>query len=333
MLLVALVLIALGCDKRLLDREVRFDLQGFDALIEARLDRMYTNAGLDKNMDAFAEAVIADPGLAAGGEKLFAALSSDPELAAQVEKVMGSLAESPRVQALVMALMASNPGKDVGALAGEKVGKAWDTPAISKGFENAFGELINKLDVKGELRTVSQAVERRTSGIFNDTKRTSLWSARLIQLNGGVAPDPKRATQLYLDNAWSDARTQKFFTTILANPTLRAETAKFFAELLALDAITTELKSSASALASDPEIQAVAGQLMIELLEGSPKISEITGLQRKLVLSPVTVKLSQRLAHVVLTDPKVAQLAGTHIDKISADPVLRAAFDELIDHW
>lgn len=322
-----------GCDKRTSRHELAMDLDGLDTQIAARLDRLYASAGVDKNMDGFVEAVLAEPALAGAGAKLFAELGADPKLAAEAEKLLGSLGESPRMLAIVKELMAANPGQDVGTLAAEKVGKNWETPGIGKNIESSFGELISKLDVKGELGTVSRAIERRLGATFTEPTRTAAWEARLTRLNGGTAPAPRRATQLYVDTAWSDARVQKFLTAVLVNPVLRRETATFLAELLGLDTITTALKTSAIALATDPALQAAGGQLMLELLENVPDIAAITALQRKLLLSPLTVTQAQRLAHVVLSEPKVASLVGLHLDRIAADPALKTAFEELIDNW
>jgi len=341
-LLLVVAVLAFGCDKRSSPGstsssdpkgELKFALDGLDTKIERRLDGLWTTAGLDKAMDAFVEGVIAEPSLAEGGSKLFEALGSDPKLSAELEKVMNGLVQSPRVQQLIATMMAAHPGEDIGKLAGDKVGQTWELPAISKGFEDAFQELLGKVDVKGELGTVSRGIEARITGIFSDGTRTAKWTKRITELNGGTRPSPDQATQLYLDHAWSEARMQKFLTTILSNKTLQLETARFLADLLALSPVDAELRHSVGEIAADPQLQQAASELMIQLLDEHPDIATVTSAQRQLLTSPLTVKAAQRLAHIVLADPKVAELAGMHLGKIAADPVLRAAFDDLIDHW
>jgi len=342
-LLLVVAVLAFGCDKRSApgsassssdnQGELKFALTGLDTKIERRLDGLWTTAGLDKAMDAFVEGVIAEPSLAEGGSKLFEALGSDPKLSAELEKVMNGLVQSPRVQQLIAAMMAAHPGEDIGKLAGDKVGQAWELPAISKGFEDAFQQLLGKVDVKGELGAISRGIEARVAGIFNDGARTAKWTKRITELNGGTRPSPDQATQLYLDHAWSEARMQKFLTTILSNKTLQVETARFLADLIALPPIDAELRRSVGEIAADPQLQQAASELMIQLLDEHPDVATVTAAQRQLLTSPLTVKAAQRLAHIVLADPKVAELAGMHLGKIAADPVLRAAFDDLIDHW
>lgn len=313
--------------------ELQFAVTGLDDQIARRLDGLWTTASVDKSMDVFVEGVIADPGLAAGGEKLFGELGSDPTVSAELEKVMASLVANARVQQLIAAMMAAHPGEDIGKLAGDKVGQTWERPAVSKGFEDAFQQLISKVDVKGEFGAVSHGIETRVVAIFNDGNRTAKWSKRITELNGGKRPSAAEATQIYLDHAWSTPRMQKFLSTVLANKTLQGETARFLADLLALPPVDAEIKASVAQIAADPALQAAGSELMIQLLDENPDIASVTAAQRQLLLSPLTVKSAQRLTHIVLSDPKVATLAAQHLDKIAADPALKAAFDDLIDNW
>lgn len=313
--------------------ELRFALTGLDTKIADRINGLWSTSAVDRTMDTFVDGVIAEPSLAEAGSKLGAALGTDPKLSAELEKVMGGLVASPRVQQLIAAMMAAHPGEDIGQLAGEKVGQTWSLPAISKGFEDAFQQLLGKIDVKGEFGAVSRGIEARLARIFDDKARTAKWTKRLVELNGGKRPDPERATQLYLDTAWSTARIQKFVTAILANKTLQVETARFLAEVIALQPIDAELKHSVGEIAADPALQQAASELMIQLLDETPDVATVTAAQRQLLLSAKTVSAAQRLAHLVLSDPKVAAVANAHLEKIAADPALRAAFDDLIDNW
>jgi hypothetical protein len=329
---VVVVLVALaGCEKK--SDKVELDFKALDIRLGQKIEKIVEHPAIDSGMDAFVDSLGASPKLLAAGEKLLGQLGADPKLSAQLESLINDIGASPRMQQLALSIATAHPGEPIEDLVGTKIEKTWAEPALTKPLEADFQDLIGKVKLDHDVELLGEKLEARIQKVLEDPARVAKWSKRLTELNGGSTPDRAKATDLYAENAWSDAHVEQFATALLKDPTLRDECAAIVAELLALKPIAQELTNASVQLASDPKLRQAAMDLMLELLETQPKFQRITELQRQVVLDPKMVALVQRLAHMLFTDPDVARVVGAHIDRMTSNPKLQALFDDFLDHW
>ncbi len=335
-LAVLVFVLAAGREKRAAaeqpaDLPIRFNLSRIESEVGRRVEGVFRHPAVDKALDAFLAAVVADPKLHARGQRLFETLAADPEIAKSVQGLLGRLAATPEMRTLVLDLLRQNPRKspdEIGAIAGELVGKRFETRAGA-----AFEEVvIGKLDTQRNRDLVAKALGDRIDRItryFNDPAKAAAWNKRLVELNGGKMPDPERAADLLVANLFSEARLEKCIVTLLANKTVRADTAKFLDQLLAIDAVAAELHRSAAKIAGDGSVQDAAIKTMTLLIASKPDPAALKIQVHRLLGGPVVVGSVERLANIVLTDPKVVEIVRQRLDHIGADPALCAAVDEL----
>jgi hypothetical protein len=300
-----------------------------------RCEKVLALPAIDKGMDECIDAILADPALQRRGKHLWEVFAADPTIGKSSASLVEKLASSSEIKELVVDLMQKYPDKtpdEIGEMVGARYEKAFNAPGVQKAFQSSFETLIGKLDPKWEKSALGAEALKRMHVYFDDSARTARWSKRLTELNGGQVPSPRRAVDLYLKNAWSDARMEKFLTAVLSNRKVRGETARLLDELLAVEPVVAELRRGTAEVVADPTFRDAAGKVML-LLTKEPSDKAIRPEMHRLLTAPAVVASVNRLVKVILADAKVEKIVVRHFDRIAADPAIRKACDDLFDNW
>jgi len=313
-----------------------FDMSKLDSAMGARIEKIYARPAVDKAMDAFVDAVFAEPALQKRGEKLMQTLGADPKIGEATQAVFQKIGSSAAMQDLVKEVMKQNPDKtpeEIGKLVAARYEKAFNTPGVHKAFQSSFQSLTGKLDAKWEDSAIVADLKQRVHKYFGDSARADKWAKRVTELNGGQMPTAQQAVDLYIDHAWSEDRTEKFLTTLLANPKARQELAAFLDEAIALDAVTAELRSGAADIMGDAEFQDSLEKFMSLMLASQPDEDAIRTEMSRLLTGPNIVKAMNRVVKLILTNDEVRDIAVKHIDRLAEDPELSKLCEDFFDNW
>ena len=312
---------------------MRVDFDRVAVAVAPRFEKIFADPSVDHGMDDFIASVGGSAALATASGTLAASFSADSNAMQAVTSLTSELASSPRTQEAVMVLMAAHPGQDIGALAGDIVGKNWARPEIGKQAEATGQELMSGIIAGQDFSNVAKVVEQRFDGLITDTARLAAWGKRLTELNGGKAPDLSRATDLYIERAWSDARIVAFIDAILANPVVREESANALGEILVVDSISKELRSDATALLNDPDLHSASITVIQDLFATDPNAKEINKGIHDVALSPKMIAAGKRLLQLAENDPAVAAIVSRHLGRLASEPSLHQALNDFLDRW
>jgi hypothetical protein len=325
---------AAGCDKG--KPTVQLDLEKFGKDLDKRESEVATNPKVSAAMNEMMTALGKDPGLMLSGGKLFAQVSADPKVAAAGQAVIGQLTSSAAIQKVVMQIMSEHPGAtpdQIGELVGAKFSAVTESPELAPAFQTAFNAMLAKLHPQQRFDTMIAKTSARLDAYIDAPERVARWSDRLRELNGGSDPGVEKATQLYIDHAWSNDRIEAFMLKVLANPTVRNEAAAMFAEILAQPDLDAKIIEVSGQISADPAMQDGAVQLMQMLISTPIPTADMTNELTKVLTAPVVTTSLDKLIDIVFEDPKIAASVSVHFDKICADPEVKKDFDDLIDHW
>ena len=332
--LAASFLLSPACDKP--KPHVELDVGRLGTDLTARENEVMAGPRVTAAMNDLFTSLGSEPQLVAAGAKLFARVEADPKIAKAGQAVIGQLTSSPVIQKVVMEIMASNPGATPDQI-GEKVGARFQnitsSPAVQPAFQAAFGDLIATLHPQVRFKTVLDQTTSRLDGYLSQPDRVAHWADRLRELNGGADPDPAKATQLYLDHAWSKERIEAYLLKLFASPTFRTELAATIGDLIDQPALQAQLLTVASEVAGDPAMQQVAVDLMLLLVQTPIDTRQLDGKLHAALTAPVLTGGLDKVIKVVFEDPKIATAVSVHFDKLTADPGIRKDFDDLIDRW
>ncbi len=332
--LAASFVLAPACDKP--RSHVALDMGRLGTDLTARENEVMAGPKVTAAMNDLFTSLGSEPQLLAAGTKLFSRVEADPKIAMAGQTVIGQLTSSPIVQKVVMEIMAANPGASPDQI-GEKVGARFQnitsSPAVQPAFQAAFGDLMASLHPQARFKTVLDQTTAKLDAYLSQPERVAHWSDRLRELNGGADPDPTKATQLYLDHAWSKDRVEAYLLKLFANPTFRKELASTFADLLDQPALQAELLTVASNVAGDKAEQQAAVDLMLLLVQEPIDSAQLSTKLHAALTAPVLTGGLDKVIKIVFEDPKIAAAVSVHFDKLMADPGIRKDFDDLIDHW
>jgi hypothetical protein len=323
--LLVVVGLNVGCEKP----AVRFDLDGIDKRLPDRIEQALSRPSVNRALDDFMEALAADPTLERAAAPL-AVIVEDPRLVAVAETFLGRMQDLPNMQALVRETIATHPKaspEELGELVGKDVEKAFESAQLDAVFDELGVQAMTGRSLDLLMAAIGPRLEPSLA------RHEARWSKRVIELNGGATPSPARATELYLEHAWSAARVETFALAILANPTVRRETAKLCAATLEVPAVVAELRRVTVELAQDTELQARGLEVLSQLLARPRDEAAVAAATRKLVMSAQVTAAVRGLIAATITQPEVGRAAGAALDTISADPAAHAAMETLIDGW
>ncbi len=334
MLVVVLCLI-MACDRGGSSVPLQFD-KSLETTVAERTNRAMSSQKMSASIDAFFDSVVADPRVTQAGERLANELMADPALAGAIETLMTRLGESPQVMAALQELMAQHPDaspEEIGELFGKQFETRWDTPAVSAAWFAAWDAYVEKMGQGGTLDLLYKEVVDRFVARIDDAALNDRITKRVIELNGGKRPDPARATQIYLDHAWSEERIASVASKIVNNPTVRTATATYITELLRVEAINTALKKHASALVTNPAIQARVLRAMHAVLGKDVDIAEVRASLTELLTDKAVVASTREILQLLVTNDKARALAAAWYETVRKDAALARELRAFMTDW
>lgn len=312
---------------------VRLDPAAIRLEAAARTERVLARPRTDGRLDALLAAIAADPEIRERGTALFEVLAADPAISQAAAHITEALGNSPELRQAVIEIMRAHPDAkpdQIGELMSARLETTWATPAINHAWMTAWNRLLPRLDL-GVVPRIFATIGARLDAYFE--ARSQRWAERLTELNGGQELTPERASQLYIDHAWSEARIAKFVDASLANPRLQSELIAAVRRLLRIEVVRGALRDAASAMSGDATVQDAAIALIRQLSLASPSPESVQREIDRLLQAPVTAQTVHQLMTRVLADPEVPRILVDGLDHLSADRQLADSFDELIDRW
>lgn len=326
-----------GCQRR-----VDIDVAWLNGALEARAAAVLQRPEVDKAFDALADAVTADPDVTKSGEGLLAQLGSDPGLQPAFAAIIEAVSEHPAVTRMMAKLMRQNPrasAETLGDLFEKKFTDVVEGPAFDQAFDAAFAGLLERADVGAAVHLFERAaaanpeLRRTLDGVVQARLGDDAWSRRVVALNGGEPPDRRRATQLLLDKAFSDARLAKFYVEVASLPVIRKKAAVACGRLLEAPAFQRHLEQTLARMVGDPGFQEGAVAAMIGLLERRDDAKALEVPIRGLLERPIVGEDLAALLEAVNQDPLLAPIGHEAIAGIVADEGFRATLTALVDGW
>jgi hypothetical protein len=313
---------------------VRLDPASCLPRLVERVTRVLGEPGVSDGFDELLNVVTSDPTVRDRGTALLGTLAADPAISQAISQLMTQLARSPEIKRIVTELMASHPGIKAGqadALIGKRFETTWASPPIHEAWLHAWHRLRTKLDLGPIPAVLEREIAARFEAYMN--ANSDRWGERILELNGGQMPSAPRATELYLDHAWSEVHIRELLRSVLANPRVQHELLVTTQRLIQLAAVGRELETAARIFVSDVAVQQAAVALMRLLLQEAPPAATVElELDRLLQQPPVAKAINQMLAGV-LAVPEVPKLLVDAFDHLVADPQLAAEVRTLFDGW
>src|ERR1044071_8860288 len=330
-LVVSVVVLALSCKR---EESVRFDLVAVKVVAQQRMERVMRQPAINAALDQLIAAIGADPQLRERGTGLLTSLGADPTVAKSVEHLLATVQASPEVQRSVGELMASNPGAsadDIGAIVGQRAETNWASRGITDAWMRGWNRFLPLLHVGAVPAIFDSAIGKR----FEDymAKNSERWGERLVKLNGGSQPAPSRTVELYFDNAWSEARLERFASDALKAPQLQAECIAALRRMLDIATVRDALREAAVTVAGDATVQDAANKVITQLILAKPD-ADIVGREiDRFLQAPTTAPALNKLMTRVLGDPQVPKIVVDGFEHLRSDPKLTDAVEQLLDHW
>lgn len=314
---------------------VRFDAK-LQAAVEERATRALERPKASAAFDAWIEAVVADAHVLTQGMKLADRLMAEPAVAGAVETIMTKMGDDPQVIAALQELMAQNPGISpdaIGELFGQQFEKRWDTPAVSAEWNSAWDAFVNRLGSTPELDALLEKAMNRVLADIDSNAIDRRINARITELNGGKRPDPDRALQLYLDNAWSEPRVEDIAVKIVSSSSVIAATAKLVGDTLAQPDVTAALATHAARLAGNTQVQAKIVRGLAVLYAKDLDITAVRTSLQDLLTDAAIVGAVRELLTTFGRNDKIRALARDWYATVKKDAALRRDLDAFLTQF
>jgi hypothetical protein len=314
--------------------DVNLDLGRASAAIETRMGDLWNRPIVAKAADQFFDSLGGNTALKDKGMALLTTLEADPKISGPVSSLMAELTSDPAIQKTVMELMAQHPGAspdDIGTMVGDRFAAAWASPEVTLAWSTAWDGLLRRVAGDTDLSSIEHAVFTRFESKYNDAAVLEKWTKRMSELAAGKSRGA--ATDLFLDKFFAEDRIEKIIADVLANPTFRNESAAALGKLITLPSVSTDARAGAADMLADPIVHDAAVTLMKQLTTSHPDGATVSRSLNALLSSPSVVKTVKRILHTASTDPAVAAIGTTWMDKLGQDAGLRADFDKFIYGW
>jgi hypothetical protein len=307
-----------------------------EAAVAARTSAAFDRPAVAQAFDAALGALANDPKVSPRLAAFLAKLQADPRIAGVVNDLMDHLMDDPRVAANVQQIMADNPGAtpdQVGDLFGNQLAQRWASPEVSKAWLAGWDEVTKKVGARpGVAAMFSSLVNKATSGLSTPASELEL-SRTLIEKNGGQFPDLNKATQLVLDQMWTNDRIDKLLIMLLTNPTVRSATAQFLSDVLADEEITKAVISQAGAIAANKVTYGKALRALQVLYAKDVAVADAASSLRALMTDDALTAGLGDLLSSLAKSPRLAALATKWYDTMAADPKLESDLTAFLDNW
>jgi hypothetical protein len=330
-LVVSVVVLLASCKR---SAEFHVDVAAFKLKAQLRMEHVMSQPAPKAAMDRLFAAIAADSEIRERGTALITGLGSDPAIATPLANLMATAQGAPEIQRTVRELMASHRGataSEIGELVGKRVEANWESPPITAAWMSSWNRLLPKLQVGDVPQIFESAIGARFEAWV--AGRSEHWGERLTELNGGSEPTPARASELYLDRAWSEARLERFVVAALGAPGVQRECIALVRRLLKVASVRDGMRDAAAALAADSVEQTAAVALISQLTLETPSAEVVGTNLDRMLQSPVMAKSINQLVSRVLADPQVPKIFVEAFDHLRADPELASAVEDLLDRW
>jgi len=304
--------------------------------VATRTASAFNRPAVAKAFDDALGSLAADPGLSKQLGSLVDALQKDSRVAGAIESLMAHLMDDPGVAANVQQIMAENPGasaEQIGELFGKQFEQRWGTPAVNDAWMSAWDALTKKIGARPELDMLFRAVINKVTAGLSTPESEAKVSRKIIEKNGGTRPDAAKATQIALDQMWTEARIDGLLVTLLTNPTVRTATATFLADVLALEDVNKAIVGQAGTLAANKAVLLKAQRALQALY--------VKDMDLDTVRSPLGARTTEETRARGLGDrrtmissrPKLTELATKWYGTLAADPKLKADTTAFLENW
>lgn len=178
----------------------------------------------------------------------------------------------------------------------------------------------------------SAVLNKATSGLANPEAEAKV-SRRLIEKNGGKVPDLNKATQLVLDQMWTNDRIDKLLVMLLTNPTVRTATAQFLADVMADEDISKAVVAQAGTIAANKATYGKTLHALQALYAKDIVITDVSASLRALMTDEALTGGIGDLLSTIAKSPKLSALATKWYDTMASDPKLKADATGFLENW
>jgi hypothetical protein len=304
--------------------------------VAARTSSAFNRPAVSKAFDDALASLGNDPKLSAQLGTLVEKLQADARVSGAIESLMNHLIDDPRVAANLQQVMADNPGAtpdQIGELFGKQFEQRWATPEVNEAWMGAWDAMTKKIGSRPELDLLFRAViTKATSGLATPEVEAKV-GRKIIEKNGGQRPDTAKATQIALDQMWTEERIDGLLVMLLTNPTVRSATAQFLADALADESINNTIVGQAGSLAANKAVVDKTLRALQSLYVKDLVVADVSTKLRALTTDEALTKGLGDLLGTISTSPKLSQLANTWYSTMAADPKLKADLNAFIENW
>ena len=308
---------------------MRIDTRRASSELTTRINQAFSQpAGRDKFVVLLGE-VGTDTRLLSVGLELFAKLLEQPRCKAAVARIV-----EPIPKAAQASLVSRMFPADLSALAAAgNVEAEWSRPPMLAGFKLGFASLVAKLTLSSSAAGAPAKIDAFLVRELTEPNRVAAWSKKLIALNNGASPTSERATQLVVDAVASPERSDGLVGNLMSATEAPNVAADFLVQVLSDPVISSQLVNSVCEVLDDSNVQALALQMIGELLELAPDTAKVTEVLKQIIASPTMVRVVQKLLDTTAASPAATAAAAAALDRLVADPQWRSAFAWFLDDW
>lgn len=296
--------------------------------------------GPSKAFEELGESVVAEPAVVEAGQRLVTALGEDAELQKSIQAILGKLQASSAMQALVKQLLHDNPrasAAEIGEMVGKRVNDVLEGEVITRAIGAAVDDAFKRPEVEdavqrlgkrmGQNPAFSAAIQRAIDAHASD----AVVRQRIVDRNGGKAPDRGRATDIFLEGAFSNDRLQAFYTNYAKSPRTRAAAAGALAKIVDAPSFRARVARAMKACADDPTFSAAALEFMTLLLAPNVDQAKLNQAVKTALGAPVFSTQIAKLLNESLEDPALAAIGASALEALANDTDLTASIVNLVE--
>jgi hypothetical protein len=315
---------------------VHVDALQVESIVAARTAAAFQRPAVAQAFDAALAGLASDPRLSTQLSAFMDKLQADPRIAGMVKELMDHLMDDPQVVANLQQIMAENPGstpQQIGEKFGNQFAQRWESPEVNQAWMVAWDELTKKIGARPEAAAMFTSVlNKATSGLASPEAESKV-SRKLIEKNGGQPPDLNKATQLVLDQMWTNDRIDKLLVMLLTNPTVRTATAQFLADVLADEDISKAVVAQAGTIAANKATYAKTLRALQALYGKDIVVADVSATLRALTTDDALTGGIGDLLSTIAKSPRLSALATKWYDTMASDPKLKADAAAFLDNW
>lgn len=322
-------------------RGVEIDEARFDREVGQRFLAGANRPEAARGFEALVNGIMADPEIARDGGALLGELGADPGLADGLQEMMARVQANPAIQRFITKLVADHPGAspdEIGRLAQDQVARVTSSPAFSRAWSRAWGELIADPDLAQAMQSLGRgvatspalaaAIQKIATIELDDRVRR-----RLVELAGGDVPDRERATELLLDHAFSEERCAQFYVTVTSSPAVHRELVAAMRVLVKAPSLRGILVAGARTIIDDPAFRDRADATFALVVDDGVTEDRLYPALHDLLATPSVHRAVADLIAHLRADPDLSSIGTSTIERILADPSITEALRRMAVDW